>query len=145
MQKILIGIVLGMFAVGVSVNIWQDEQAAKRAEAAKVEKAEAEAISNEQTERQAVIEASAQAATVERLRPEIEAALLEITEETGFEQFFGDWSRGQGMFIPHEQWNALSTEQQADFREYAGAAGLSAIVVGALEGDEIRLDQTVWP
>ena len=145
MQKILIGIVLGMFAVGVSVNIWQDEQAAKRAEAAKVEKAEAEAIANEQAEREAVIEASAQAATVERLRPEIEAALLKITEETGFDQFFGDWDGGQGMFIPHGQWKALATEQQTDFREYAGAAGLSAIVVGTLEGDAISLDQTVWP
>lgn len=75
-----------------------------------------------------------------------QAVFDRVTEKYGYSRFIDTWGMGtQGLFLPEDAWNDLSSDKKQVMVEYAQYCGLKAIVVGKqLSQNNISLDRTVW-
>ncbi len=83
-------------------------------------------------------------------KSELEQDALEIfyaiEQKYNFSRFIDIWGMGtQGLFLPEEAWDNLSSDQKEILIRYAQSEKLRAIIVGKQkEPNNIFLDRTVW-
>lgn len=77
---------------------------------------------------------------------EAQAILDKVTQKYGYSRFIDTWGMGtQGLFLPEQAWNELSSSEHTTLITYAQSKKLTAIVVGKqLAPNNISLDRTVW-